>query len=195
VLTLVTSLFLHVDIFHLLGNMWFLLVFGRNVECAMNHVLFLTFYLVCGVAAGVAHTLSDAGSIIPTIGASGAISGIMGAYISIHPLNKIKIWLFIAVVEWPALVVIGLWFVDNYLCAFLSLENAATHGGVAHWAHLGGFVAGFVILRTLVMCLQIKRRVAGRRDKPSEPAQVEAADPFGTFISVQTVRKMRDQAP
>ncbi len=193
VLTLFTSLFLHADIFHLIGNMWFLLVFGRNVECAMNHGLFFAFYLTCGVAAGLAHSFSDVYSIIPCIGASGAISGIMGAYISIHPFNKIKVWLFIAVLEVPALIVIGLWFVQNYVSAMLSLEVTVNNGGVAYWAHLGGFVAGFVILRMLILCLQWKHRAAGPAGKPMAAAKNDEADPFATFMTVQTVRKIREQ--
>ena len=101
VLTLFTCLFLHGDIYHLIGNMWFLLVFGRNVECAMNHGLYLAFYLTCGAAAGLAQAVSDPASVMPCIGASGAISGIMGAYISIHPFNNIKVWLLISIFEAP----------------------------------------------------------------------------------------------
>ena len=141
---------------------------------------------------GLAHAVSDPYSVIPCIGPSGAISGVMGAYLSIHPFNRIKVWLFIAVLEVPALIVIGLWIVENYVSAMLSLETTVNNGGVAYWAHVGGFVAGFVILRTLILCLQMKHRLAGPAAKPTT-SKTDAADPFATFTSVQTVRKMRDQ--
>ena len=155
-LTLFTSMFMHANVFHLIGNMWFLLVFGRNVECAMSHGRFLAFYIACGVLAGIAHVASGPHSIIPCLGASGAISGVMGAYISIHPFNKIKIWLgfFFGVIEVPALVVIGIWFLLQYLSAFLSLDDDGYNDGVAYWAHLGGFAAGFIIIRAVVIYLR-----------------------------------------
>jgi membrane associated rhomboid family serine protease len=154
-LTLFTSMFMHADVVHLIGNMWFLLIFGRNVECAMNHGRFLAFYTACGVCASFAHIASDPRSIIPCLGASGAISGILGAYISIHPLNKIKIWFgwLIGVIDVPAIIVIGFWFVLQYISAFMSLEHEGV-GGVAYWNHLGGFCAGFVILRGMVFYLR-----------------------------------------
>lgn len=192
-LTLFTSLFLHADIFHLIGNMWFLLVFGRNVECAMNHGLFLAFYVACGLAAGLAHAASDFHSIIPCIGASGAISGVMGAYVSIHPLNTIKVWILFVILDVPALIVIGLWFGMNYVSAFRSLENGVNCGGVAYWAHLGGFAAGFVILRAIVLCLQLKGVVASPVNAASTtPKTSGAPDPFATFVSVQA-SKAQDQ--
>src|SRR5262249_55016121 len=148
ILTLITSMFLHIGIGHLIGNMWFLLVFGRNVECALGHWLFLTFYLCCGVAGGLAHVASDAHSLIPCLGASGPISGVLGAYVAIHPLNKIKCWFgwWIGVIELPALVVIGVWFLGQYLSAFFLLEHPEYSDGVAYWDHLGGFVTGMAFL-------------------------------------------------
>lgn len=216
-LTLFTSMFMHGDLFHLIGNMWFLLVFGRNVECAMSHGRFLAFYTGCGIAAGVAHVVSDPHSILPCLGASGAISGVLGAYVSIHPLNKIKIWLgwMIGVIEVPALIVIGIWFLMNYLSAFISLDDESGLGGVAYWAHLGGFVAGVVIIRAVVFYL--RRQQAATPDTEVEPliaAEHEvlsdalpapvvdsnivtdkpaAPDPFATFLSVQTVRQMQEK--
>ncbi len=221
-LTFLTSMFMHGDIFHLIGNMWFLLIFGRNVECAMSHGRFLAFYVACGVAAGIAHVLSDLHSILPCLGASGAISGIMGAYISIHPFNKIKIWFgcWLGVIEVPALVVIGLWFLLQYLSAFWETEDGISDG-VAYWAHLGGFCAGFVILRGMVFNLR-RQQAAGLtteeeplapvekdpyataapavRDVPNpieeEPTAIQAGapDPFAGFLSVQTLRKMREES-
>jgi membrane associated rhomboid family serine protease len=219
-LTLFTSIFMHGDVFHLIGNMWFLLVFGRNVECAMSHGRFLAFYVACGVAAGLAHTFSDLHSIIPCLGASGAISGIMGAYISIHPFNRIKVWFgwWIGVIEIPALVVIGAWFVLQYISAFVALEDEMFSDGVAYWAHLGGFCAGFIILRAVVFHLRLKQGqgqlteeepLAPNDEKdvlsdalpppvvesPMEETGITAGkpDPFDNFLSVQTFRKMQEQ--
>ena len=221
-LTLLTSMFMHGGILHLIGNMWFLLVFGRNVECAMNHGRFLAFYTACGVCAGLAHVFSDAHSIVPCLGASGAISGVMGAYISIHPLNKIKVWFgwWIGVIDIPALVVIGVWFVLQYFSAFLALEDESLNDGVAYWNHLGGFSAGFVIIRAVVFYLR-RQQAQGKlaEDEPlasvetdvlsggmpglseNVPTPVEqtgvvagAPDPFATFLSAPTVRKMQEQA-
>jgi membrane associated rhomboid family serine protease len=220
-LTLLTSMFMHADVFHLIGNMWFLLVFGRNVECAMNHGRFLAFYTACGVIAGLSHVASDAHSIIPCLGASGAISGIMGAYVSIHPLNKIKVWFgwWIGVIEIPALAVIGAWFVLQYFSAFLALEDESLNDGVAYWDHLGGFAAGFVIIRGVVFYLR-KQQAEGTltEDEPLAPVDEDALgspppienvpqpvaqtgiaagapDPFATFLSVQTVRKVQESKP
>ena len=220
-LTLLTSMFMHADIFHLIGNMWFLLVFGRNVECAMSHGRFLAFYVACGICAGLAHVFSDIHSIIPCLGASGAISGIMGAYISIHPLNKIKIWFgwWLGVIEVPAICVIGLWFVLQYLSAFWAMEDETYHDGVAYWAHLGGFCAGFIILRGMVFYLRRQQAEGAlteeeplapvERDLLStaplapevvpdpivEPTAIQsgAPDPFASFLSVQTMRKMQQE--
>jgi membrane associated rhomboid family serine protease len=221
-LTLFTSIFMHGDVFHLIGNMWFLLVFGRNVECAMSHGRFLAFYTACGVCAGLAHWMSDIHSIIPCLGASGAISGIMGAYISIHPFNNIKCWFgwWIGVIEIPALVVIGAWFLLQYIAAFVGLEDEMLHDGVAYWAHLGGFAAGFIILRGVVFYLHRKHEEGAldsdepliEAEKPKDelanamppapvtsPLEEETAvaagkpDPFASFLSVQTLRKMQEE--
>jgi len=213
-LTLITSMFLHGGVVHLIGNMWFLLVFGRNVECAMSHGRFLAFYVACGICASLAHVLSDMHSILPCLGASGAISGIMGAYISIHPLNKVKIWFgwWLGVIDVPAIAVIGLWFLLQYLSAFWSLEDGYSDG-VAYWAHLGGFCAGFLILRGVVFYLRRQQAAGKGGDEPLAPVEeglstAPAAepvpnpldgdeiaagkpDPFATFLSVQTIRKLQ----
>ena len=220
-LTMFTSMFMHGDIFHLIGNMWFLLIFGRNVECAMSHGRFLAFYVACGLAANVAHVLSDMHSIIPCLGASGAISGTMGAYISIHPLNKIKIWMgwWLGVIEVPAIVVIGIWFVLQYTSAFVGLEDDMYSDNVAYFAHLGGFCAGFAILRGMVFYIR-RQQATGEitEDEPLAPVEQDAVspplpavqanipdplsdtgvkagapDPFATFLSVQTLRKMQEK--
>ena len=133
-LTLITSMFLHANWFHLIGNLWFLGVFGRNVETALGHARFLVYYLICGVAGGLVHTLSNPESVIPCLGASGAISGVMGAYLAIYPLNKVKIWLgwLWGVIDVPAFVVLGIWIMWQYISAVLTAEIGSLGGGVAY---------------------------------------------------------------
>lgn len=186
-LTLLTSLFLHANVVHLLGNLWFLFVFGDNIEHALRPARFLGFYLICGVAAGLAHVLIDPHSVIPCMGASGAISGVLGAYVSIYPLNKVKIWLgwWYGVLEVPALVVLGLWFLLQYLNFALEITYGDTiHGGVAYGAHLGGFVTGLLYIWGLILYLKWQTR-----DIPNPgagiPEQVEPQgidDPYGSFL-------------
>jgi membrane associated rhomboid family serine protease len=190
-LTLFTSTFLHAGWIHLVGNMWFLLAFGRNVECAMDHGRYLAFYVVCGLAAGLAQIASDPSSIVPIVGASGAISGVMGAYVAIHPFNKVKVWMgwYLGVMELPALVVIGFWFLTQYLAAFASLE-AGMRTGVAYWAHLGGFVAGVVYIRAFVLYLRWKELTRPPEElEGSEEAEADdlldeppPPDPFETCL-------------
>jgi membrane associated rhomboid family serine protease len=203
VLTLLTSMFLHAGIAHLVGNMWFLLVFGRNVECALGHVRFLVFYLICGVAGGLAHIASDAHSLIPCLGASGAISGVLGAYVAIHPLNNIKCWFgwFIGVIELPALVVIGVWFLFQYLFAFMSLDRQEG-GGTAYWAHLGGFAMGIGFIWGTVAYLKWRQASAAAQedeiDAPTDPLSQPAstaADPFGSFLPPTGIRAGAPKAP
>jgi membrane associated rhomboid family serine protease len=158
-LTLFTSMFLHADMFHLIGNMWFLLVFGRNVECALNHGRFIAFYVLCGIVGGLSHVATDPHSVIPCLGASGAISGVMGAYVAIHPLNKIRCWCgwWFGVIEVPALVIIGMWFLLQYLSAFTLLEHPEFADGVAYWDHLGGFLTGVVFIWATVFFLKYEQ--------------------------------------
>ena len=146
VTTILTSMFLHGGWMHLLGNMLYLWIFGDNVEDAMGHSRFLAFYLLCGTAAALAQALPDPHSTIPMIGASGAISGILGAYLLLFPRAKIlaviPIGFFLYTVRWPASIVLIGWFIVQ----FLSNALASGGGGVAFRAHLGGFVAGMVLL-------------------------------------------------
>lgn len=136
--SLVTSQFLHGDWPHLLFNMLFLWVFGDNIEDAVGHWRFLPFYLGCGIAGGVLHGLVNADSLTPTIGASGAISGLLGAYIVTHPRARILVLAFnIIPLRLPAVLVIGTWFAQDLLFAAGGVDN-----GVAFWAHIGGFIAG-----------------------------------------------------
>lgn len=143
-----SSMFLHGGLFHILGNMWFLYIFGDNIEERLGHIRYLFFYLLCGVAAGLVHLLTNWGSKIPTIGASGAISGVMGAYLLLYPHSRIltllPIFFFIQFVEIPAFVFLGYWFLIQLFSASLTPKNL---GGIAFWAHVGGFVAGFIFVK------------------------------------------------
>ena len=144
--TLLTSMFLHADIFHIGGNMLFLYIFGDNVEDAFGHLPYLLFYFICGLAADFAHILSlttPMELIIPTLGASGAISGVLGAYIVMYPRARILTLLlfrFIYIVRIPAVIFIGFWFLLQLLYTSVGIG-----GGVAYWAHIGGFVTGMII--------------------------------------------------
>ena len=142
--TLVTSMFLHGGFMHLAGNMLYLWIFGDNVEIAMGRVRYIAFYLVCGVAAALAQAMLDTESRIPMIGASGAISGVLGAYLLLFPRANVRVLMFPwGMVPVPAVVVLGLWFLLQLLDG---VSTPGGQGGVAFWAHVGGFVAGMVLL-------------------------------------------------
>ncbi len=147
-LTLVTSMFLHGGWMHFLGNMWFLYIFGDNVEDRFGHVTYLGFYLATGVAAGLAHFASAPDSPIPTVGASGAIAGVMGSYAVLYPharvLAVIPIFIVFHTFVVPAPVFLAVWFGFQMLSGIGSLSGGAV-GGVAWWAHIGGFVAGAAV--------------------------------------------------
>jgi len=148
-LSIVTSLFLHGGWLHLIGNMWYLWIFGDNVEDRMGHARFLVFYLASGVVAALLHSAMIPGSSIPTVGASGAIAGVLGAYAYAFPrarvLTLIPIIFFFQIVSIPALVLLGIWFAFQFIAGALDLGRASG-GGVAWWAHIGGFVFGFVTM-------------------------------------------------
>ena len=150
-----TSMFLHGGWLHLLGNMWYLWVFGDNIEDRLGKLRFLVLYLVSGVIATAAHVLSAPQSAVPTIGASGAIAGVLGAYLVSYPYARVRtlvpLFVFFAFVDLPALLVLGFWFVVQLLNGMASLgaEYAGARGGVAWWAHIGGFVAGIVLVSVL----------------------------------------------
>ena len=175
--TIFTSMFLHGGWMHLAGNMLFLWIFGDNLEEEMGHVGFLLFYLSCGVAAGLAQALPDPGSPVPMVGASGAIAGVMGGYLMLFPRAKVDVLfiflIFFRIFAVPAWIVLGLWF---GIQIFAGLSTPSDAGGVAYWAHAGGFVAG--LLLTLPAWL---RRGAGgywqaTRGRPPHPAsEFEAA--------------------
>lgn len=143
---LVTSMFLHAGFLHLAGNMLFLFVFGDNLEDRMGHLPFAAFYLACGVGAGLAQVIAGPFSPVPTVGASGAVAGIMGGYLLLYPKARVDILLiliiFFKVIPVPAWLVLGLWFGMQVLGG---LGSTADLGGVAYWAHIGGFVAGLVL--------------------------------------------------
>ena len=147
-LPVLTSMFLHGGLLHLAGNMWFLWIFGDNVEDDLGHGLYLLFYLLCGILASAAHYLTDPYSTIPSVGASGAISGVMGAYMMRFPFARITtlipLFVIFTTVELPALVMLVYWFVIQFISG--AGEMGVEGGGVAWWAHIGGFVAGAALI-------------------------------------------------
>jgi membrane associated rhomboid family serine protease len=145
--TVLTSMFLHGGWMHLGGNMLYLWIFGDNLEKVMGHLRFLTFYLICGVAAAVAHIMFNANSMIPTVGASGAISGILGGYLLLFPRNRVRVLTRGGVAHVPALVVLGFWILIQFINGMGSVVNTPETGGVAYMAHIGGFVAGLVLVK------------------------------------------------
>ena len=146
--TLVTSMFLHGGWAHLLGNMLFLWVFGDNLEKVMGHVRYVLFYLVCGLGAGLAHILSNSGSTIPSVGASGAISGVLGGYLLLFPRNRVKILTRGGIMAIPAFVMLGIWILMQLVSQVGSMaQTEQTGGGVAYMAHIGGFVAGLALVK------------------------------------------------
>ena len=146
-LTVVTSMFLHGGWLHLGGNMLYLWIFGDNVEESMGHGRYIVFYLLCGAAAALTQGLISPGSKVPMIGASGAISGVLGAYLLLHPFATVRVLLilivFITIVHVPALLVLGFWFAAQL---FSAAATPAGQPGVAFWAHVGGFVAGMALV-------------------------------------------------
>jgi membrane associated rhomboid family serine protease len=143
-LPLVTSMFLHAGWLHIAGNMLFLWIFGDNVEDFFGHFIYLFFYLVCGIGAGLLHVVFNIHSSIPAVGASGAISGVMGAYILLYPRARILTLVFIFPIPVPAVIFLGLWYVMQFLSGIDALGRHAT-GGVAWWAHIGGFLLGMFL--------------------------------------------------
>ncbi len=141
---LFSSMFLHGGLMHLLGNMLFLYIFGDNVEDAFGHIGYLFFYLLCGIGSGLIHVMFNWDSAIPALGASGAISGVMGAYAVLFPKHQILTFFFIFLIPMPAILILGYWFVLQFVAGINGL-GMATAGGVAWWAHIGGFLMGVVI--------------------------------------------------
>ena len=170
VLTPFTSMFLHGGWGHLLGNLMFFWVFGNNVEDSMGRIRFLLFYLICGLAAAVAHIMVQPASPLPTVGASGAISGVLGAYLVLYPrirVNMLFIFIiFFKVIALPAWVVLLFWFLWQLVAGIpeLTAVRPDVSSGVAVWAHIGGFVAGFVLVKIFENPLLVARRaIPGER--------------------------------
>ena len=149
-LTLFSSMFMHGGWLHIGGNMLFLFIFGDNIEKAYGHLKYVAFYLVCGIIAGLAHALSQPDSIIPSLGASGAISGVMAGYLVLFPSNRVRVLLALGVVLLrpvmvPAIVMIGVWALLQFVNGLGAIAVTDQTSGVAYWAHIGGFIAGAVI--------------------------------------------------
>ena len=152
--TLLTSMFMHGGIAHILGNMLFLWIFGDNIEDRLGHVRYIIFYLICGVLASLAHVFTTAmlagdrqSMMIPSLGASGAISGVLGGYILLHPTRPVTVILFNFLTRVPAYLAIGLWFVFQLISGLGMLGEGSAQGGVAYAAHIGGFIAGLVLIK------------------------------------------------
>lgn len=148
--TLFTCMFLHGGWTHFIGNMWMLYLFGDNVEDRMGPLRYLAFYLLCGLAAGLTHYFADPTSEMPTVGASGAIAGVLGAYFVLFPTARVITVVFLLIFpfffEIPAVIFLGFWFVSQLLSGTLSVVSPESYQGVAWWAHVGGFVAGMILL-------------------------------------------------
>lgn len=160
--TLFTSMFLHGGFLHIVSNMWYLWIFGDNIEDVLGRDKFILFYLGAGLVASFTHTFSDPTSTIPTIGASGAIAGVLGAYMLLYPWAKVHtavIFFFIYLVMVPAVVLIGFWFVLQVISASVLWVAGATTG-VAYWAHIGGFLAGMILILPAWMKLKKRKRRA-----------------------------------
>lgn len=149
-ITIFTSMFLHGGWFHILSNMWILVIFGDNIEDRLGGGLYLIFYLMSGTAAALTQTFFSAASTQPMIGASGAIAGVLGAYLILFPRARIAslvpIFIVFTLIEVPAIIFLGFWFVSQLFSGWLALQGAAT-SGVAWWAHIGGFVFGLLAIR------------------------------------------------
>jgi membrane associated rhomboid family serine protease len=144
-ITVFTSMFMHGGWLHLGGNMLYLWIFGDNVEDRFGHAKFLLFYLLCGIAATIAQVAVSASSNVPNLGASGAIAGVLAAYLGLFPRGQVRVFMGRGIVPMPALVVIGLWIVLQFINGVGSITQSAETGGVAYMAHIGGFVAGLVL--------------------------------------------------
>ena len=154
-LTLITSMFMHGGIAHIFGNMLFLWIFGDNIEDRLGHFRYLIFYLVCGVLAGLSHVFAtvafagnnEASLLIPSLGASGAISGVLGAYILLFPTRRVTVIISWFVTQVPAFIAIGLWFVFQLISGLGMLGSGSQQGGVAYAAHIGGFIVGLALIK------------------------------------------------
>lgn len=153
-LTLFTSMFMHGGIAHIAGNMLFLWIFGDNLENAMGHRRYLFFYLLCGILAGLSHVLGsfylNQNTLVPSLGASGAISGVLAGYMLLFPRRGVHVWVLFGTMTLPAVVVVGLWFVFQLINGMGTLGGKESAGGIAYAAHIGGFIAGFLLVKLFV---------------------------------------------
>lgn len=153
-LTLITSVFMHGGIAHIAGNMLYLWIFGDNLENAMGHIKYLAFYLLCGVLAGLSHVISSSfindTTLVPSLGASGAISGVQGGYILLFPRRSVHVWFLFGIITLPAFLVVGLWFVFQLINGMGMLGGAESAGGIAYAAHIGGFIAGLLLVKLFI---------------------------------------------
>lgn len=164
-LTLFTSMFMHGGLAHLGGNMLYLWIFGDNIEDRLGHLNYLIFYLLCGLLAGLSHVFSTViigqNILIPSLGASGAISGVLGGYLRLFPGRSVHIWIFFFIISVPAFISVGLWFVFQVVNGLGALGGEEA-GGVAYAAHIGGFIAGLILIKMFAG----KAQVAKRRTSP-----------------------------
>ncbi|HSR16730.1 MAG TPA: rhomboid family intramembrane serine protease [Ignavibacteriaceae bacterium] len=160
-LTVFTSMFMHGGIAHIFGNMLFLFIFGDNIENRIGHLRYFIFYILSGILASLAHIYSTkitGGNLfIPTLGASGAISGVLGGYMMLFPTRRVVVLLFYFLTEVPAIVAIGMWFVFQLISGIGILGAGAQEGGVAYGAHIGGFIAGFLLIRFFIIGVKRNR--------------------------------------
>ena len=196
VFSLVAFMFLHGGFWHLLGNMWSLYIFGDNVEDRLGHLRYLLFYLLCGWLSGLTHLIFNFYSTIPTIGASGAIAGVMGAYVILHPHAKILTLIPIIFIPWfieiPAFVFLGFWFIMQFINAAASSGGTA---GIAWWAHIGGFVFGMAGLKAILALPQtgitrkMQRVTAKRKTHRLQVVRpVPAGDDYSLYGNIQISR-------
>jgi membrane associated rhomboid family serine protease len=157
-LTLITSMFMHGGIAHIFGNMLFLYIFGDNLEHTLGHGRYAIFYLVCGIIASMAHVITtymfatdQSSLLIPSLGASGAISGVLGGYILLHPTRRVTVILFRFLTDVPAYVAIGIWFAFQLISGLGILGGGSQQGGVAYAAHIGGFIAGLALVKVFAI--------------------------------------------
>ena len=169
--TVVTSMFLHGSWMHLIGNMWFLWVFGNNIEDSMGHGRFVVFYLLTGVLASLTHIALSPTAALPTVGASGAISGVMGAYIVLYPQVRVDTLIFWWIVPVRAWFMLGYWFLIQLVSGTATLGMQG--GGVAFWAHVGGFVVGLVLIRLFQRGALVAAKRAGRKLTREEVRRLE----------------------
>jgi membrane associated rhomboid family serine protease len=165
-LTLFTSMFMHGGLAHLAGNMMYLWIFGDNIEDALGHLKYLLFYLLCGLLAGLSHVFSSLvfgqSMLIPSLGASGAISGMLGAYLRLFPGKGIHLWIFFLIITVPAFIAVGVWFAFQVVNGLGALGGEEA-GGVAYAAHIGGFIFGMLLIGVFAKEFIVKRRASKNR--------------------------------